>query len=147
MRRRLPPDLSILPRNPVSRPERYRHSPAGNESDRTNRQPHSHAVLLRCEECVEDCLRIFQSYPGILYLDQNGIVTLPLGTNQIGQIASPIPMPFSFVVKNASKTASGSFNPTPESCISTRTVSSLSRWERIRSDKSPAPFPCRSPSL
>src|ERR1035441_7328250 len=40
------------------------------------------------------------------------------------QIASPIPMPFSFVVKKASKTVSGSFNPTPESCISTRTVSS-----------------------
>ena len=47
-----------------------------------NRQPHAHAVLLGGEESVEDCVRIFQSHSGILYLHQDLIVTLPFGTNE-----------------------------------------------------------------
>ena len=41
------------------------------------------------------------------------------------QIANPMPIPFSFVVKKASKILSGSFRPVPESRTSTRTVSGL----------------------
>src|SRR5258708_25120595 len=49
------------------------------------------------------------------------------------QTANPMPIPFSFVVKKASKTFSGSFRPTPQSRISTRTVSGLCRFEEMKS--------------
>ena len=47
-----------------------------------DRQPHAHAVLFRCEESFEHRIRIFQSHPGILYLHQDSIATLPFGTNE-----------------------------------------------------------------
>src|ERR1700733_10021559 len=48
------------------------------------------------------------------------------------QIANPMPIPLSFVVKKGSKILSGSFRPAPESRTSTKTVSGLGRLEQMK---------------
>jgi len=47
-----------------------------------NRQAHAHAVLLGCEEGFEDRVRIFQSYPGVPYFHEDGIVRFLSGANE-----------------------------------------------------------------
>src|SRR5579862_7007099 len=49
------------------------------------------------------------------------------------QIANPMPIPFSLVVKKASKILSVSFTPGPLSRTSTRTVSGLGCFEQVKS--------------